>query len=157
MRSDEIIAFLTTFPGTRLIEANGDVFAVHDPDLDYGRRPRQGWATLVTSDVNDAFSDLDRPGVFRLNIGLPAAHFRELFGEPGGHDPTALDVLFPHPVYASSRWVSVLNPDATWPLVRELLVTAHALAGSRSSKTRGRPRSTVGPEATGTGEEDGDG
>ncbi|MEU6696414.1 DUF6194 family protein [Pseudonocardia sp. NPDC046786] len=157
MRSDEILAFLATFPGTRLIEANGDVFAVDDPDLDYERRPRQGWATLVHSDVNDAFSDLDRPGVFRLNIGLPAARFRELFGEPGGHDPAALDVLFPHPVYASSRWVSVLNPDTTWPLVRELLVTAHGFAGSRSSKTRGRTAPTVVPDATGASEEDGDG
>ncbi|BBF99021.1 MULTISPECIES: DUF6194 family protein [Pseudonocardia] len=164
MDSDEIIAFLATFPDTRLIEANGDVFAVHDPDLDYERRPRQGWATVVTSDVNDACSGLDRPGVFRLNIGLPAPRFRELFGEPAEHDPAALDVLFPHPVYASYRWVSVLNPDTTWPVVRELLGAAHGFAvrkhrnaSSRSSTTSGRPLPTVGTDATGTGEEDGDG
>lgn len=128
MNSDEIAALLGHYPDTRLIEANGDVFAIHDPDHDVEQRPRQGWATVVNSDVNDTASDLDRPGVYRLNIGLPTVRYRDLLPTGAEHDPTALDVLFPHPVYASYHWVSVLNPDHTWPSVRELLDEAHAFA-----------------------------
>ncbi|MFP5021028.1 DUF6194 family protein [Pseudonocardia phyllosphaerae] len=129
MDSDEIVAVLGACPGTRLIEANGDVFAIHDPEHDYEQRPRQGWATVVNSDVNDTASDLDRPGVFRLNIGLPKQRFAELFPDAGAvFDPTAPDSLFPHPVYGAYHWVSVINPDTTWPQVRTLLDDAHAFA-----------------------------
>lgn len=155
VHSDDVIAVLATFPHTRLIEANGDIFAVHDPNHDLERRPRQGWATVVRSDVNDTASDLGRPGVYRLNIGLPTRRFRELFPEPEDHDPTALDVLFPHPVYASYHWVSVLNPEATWPLALALLRDAHAFAerkyrnASSRSSTAARPQPpTVGPDPT---------
>ncbi|MEQ3554683.1 DUF6194 family protein [Pseudonocardia nematodicida] len=119
---------LSTYPGTRLIEANGDVFAIHDPDHDYERRPRQGWATIVNSDVNDTASDLDRPGVYRLNIGLPTQRFRETVDPDAAGDPTALDIVMPHPVYAAHHWVCVLNPDTTWPSVRALLDDAHDFA-----------------------------
>ena len=138
MHPDEIVALLGTFPGTRLIEAHGDVFAIHDPDHDYEQRPRQGWATVVHSDAHDTASALDRDGVFRLNIGLPKARHRALFPDGPEHDPTALDVLFPHPVYASYHWVSVINPDTTWPLVRELLDAAHAFAARKHENTARR-------------------
>ncbi len=44
--------------------------------------------------------------------------------------PAALDSLFPHPVYASHGWVSVLNPDTTAPEVRDLITAAHARAAT---------------------------
>lgn len=141
MDVDEIVRVLSAYPGTRLIEANGDVFAVHDPDDDYERRPRQGWATVVNSDVNDTASDLDRPGVYRLNIGLPRRRFAELFPADAGHDTTALDTLFPHPVYAAYHWVGVLNPDSTWPGVRDLLDEAHAFAVRKHENAARRRRS----------------
>ena len=145
MDFDETVALLGTYPDTRLIEANGDVFAIHDPDHDFEERPRQGWATVVNSDVNDSASDLNRRGVFRLNIGLPTARFRELFPDAAAHDPTALDVLFPHPVYASYHWVSVINPDSTWPLVRELLDEAHAFAARKHVNAARRRARTYPP------------
>jgi hypothetical protein len=140
MDSDEIVALLARYPGTRLVEANGDAFAVHDPDDDYDRRPRQGWATVVNSDVNDTASDLDRPGAFRLNIGLPKARFAELFPVAAAHDTTARDTLFPHPVYAAHHWVSVVEPDTTWPRVRALLDDAHAFAVRKHGNATRRRR-----------------
>jgi hypothetical protein len=131
-------AALATYPATRLIEANGDVFAIYDPDHDYEQHPRQGWATVVTSDAYDSASDLERPGAFRLNIGLPRQHFRELIDADAEYDATAMDVLFPHPVYAGYHWVSVLNPDRTWPAVRKLLDEAHAFAARKHDNTARR-------------------
>jgi hypothetical protein len=37
---------------------------------------------LVTSDLYDQFSNLNRPSVFRLNIGIGKQTFRSLFGSP---------------------------------------------------------------------------
>lgn len=122
---------LASYPGTRLLEANGDTFAIHDPRGDLPPERQQSWATLVTSDAYDSASDLDRPGVFRVNLGLPRERFRELVDLEAPHDLTAVDVLLPHPVYGGQNWVCVLNPDETWPVVRELLAEAHAFAARK--------------------------
>ena len=85
------------------------------------------FATLVTSDEYDSASDLDRPGVYRLNIGVSKATFDKIAGSNPKPDHTALDQLMPHPVYAMQHWVSILNPsEATFDrLVRALLDEAH--------------------------------
>jgi hypothetical protein len=140
MDLETVRAALSAFPGTLVVEADGDLFAIHDPDGDYEQNPRHGWATVVTSDAYDSASDLDRPGVYRLNIGLPRARFRELVDPTADHDPTALDVLLPHPVYAGQNWVCVLNPDRTWPLARQLLAEAHAFAVRKHDNTARRRR-----------------
>lgn len=116
------------FPGTDLLEANGDLFCVYDPDRELPDERRMPWATLVESDAYDDASNLDRAGVYRLNIGLPKAEFQKLFPVEGAHDLTILDVVMPHPIYGSQYWVCVLNPDVTWPGVRALLDQAYALA-----------------------------
>jgi hypothetical protein len=128
----------------------GDVFLFYAPD---GEEPdrRFPFATIVTKDYPgfDEASALDRPGVFRLNIGLGKETYRSLFGaQPGqplvgaavhtGHDYAALDRLIPHPVYAPQSWVSVLNPSAaTFASIRPLLIEAHALAGRRHARRTG--------------------
>ena len=117
---------IETVRHTLIVDAGGDLFAIHDPDGTYPQRSRQGWATVVNA--HDSASDLDRPGVDRLNIGLPRARFRALVDPAAEHDLTALDVLLPHPVYAGYHWVCVLNPERTWPAVRQLLAEAHAFA-----------------------------
>ena len=135
---DSIREVLVSFPDTLIVEAGGDLYAIHDPDGDYEQNPRQGWATVMTSDAYDSASDLDRPGVFRLNIGLPRDRFRELVDPAAEFDTTALDSLFPHPVYGTMNWVSVLNPDRTWPLARQLLAEAHAFAVRKHDNTARR-------------------
>jgi hypothetical protein len=120
---------LAAHPGTRIVEAHGDVFALYDPAGDLPPERQHPWATVVTSDnPYDATSVLDRPDVFRLNLGLPKARFRELVDLDADHDPTAIDVLFPHPVYGGQHWLCVLNPRQSWPVVQELLTEAHAFA-----------------------------
>lgn len=134
-----------SFPGTQELEANGDSFFIHDPERDLPPERQIPWATIVTSDAYDRFSDLDRPGIFRLNAGLSKECFHELFPVAADHDPTALDVLMPHPVYGGQYWACVLNPETTWPRTQELLLHAHALAvrkydnAARRRQTRQQP------------------
>jgi hypothetical protein len=128
---DAVREVLAAFPHTLIVEGNGDLYAIYDPDQDYEQRPRHGWATVVTSDAHDSASDLDRPGVYRLNIGLPRDRFREVLDPAARQDPTALDVLLPHPVYGRQNWVCVLNPDRTWPTALRLLGDAHAFAARK--------------------------
>jgi Family of unknown function (DUF6194) len=132
---------LATHPGTRIVEAHGDVFALYDPAGDLPPERQHPWATVVTSDnPYDATSHLDRPEVFRLNFGLPRARFGELVDTAAEHDPSALDVLFPHPVYGGQHWLCVLNPRQTWPTVQELLTEAHAFAARKYDNAARRHR-----------------
>jgi Family of unknown function (DUF6194) len=57
-------------------------------------------------------SDLNRDGVFRLNLGVAKATLDDCFPTGAVVDYTALDTLPPHPVYAKNHWVYVLNPSA---------------------------------------------
>lgn len=133
MREDDVIRHLAGYSGTRILQANGDSFAIHDPDGDLPPERQMPWATVVTSNIHtpdgepwDTASRLDRPGVFRLNLGLPRPAYRELTVSEAA--PDTLDVLLPHPEYAQLGWVCVLNPDGTWPQVAGLLDQAYAFA-----------------------------
>ena len=105
------------------------------------------FATLKAKDGdNDRASNLSRPLVFRLNIGISKPTYRSLFGPPParpaaggivdtGHDFTALDALLPHPVYGWMAWISVLNPSlATFESVKPLLAEAHGMAAAKFRK-----------------------
>ena len=148
MDFDNVSAALAAYPGTRLIEANGDLFAAYDPEGRIQRDPStpwMPWATIVTSNINDSASDLGRAGVFRLNIGLTRHRFTELTDQVEVPDFTAVDVVMPHPVYADYGWVCVLNPDRTWPTVEALLAEAHERAVRKHDNAARRRTATRQP------------
>jgi hypothetical protein len=113
----------------------------------YGSGRKYPFATLSTKDDDsDRASNLDRPSVFRLNIGVSKETYRSLFGPPPsnpyppagcvvetGHDFSGLDQLMPHPIYAGFAWVCVLSPsEATFQhQVRPLLDEAYEMATKR--------------------------
>jgi hypothetical protein len=111
----------------------GDSFFFYDPAGDIPDNRRFPFATIVVHDYEgfDTASDLNRDGVFRLNVWIG----RDLVGEvveDADADPVTLDVVLPHPVYAAQGWVSILNPgeghaDQVWSLLR----TAHERAVER--------------------------
>src|SRR5262252_3664632 len=112
----------------------GDTFFIYDPDRNLEGTKRFPFATIVIKDYGDFDnrSNLDRPGVFRLNIGLSKKTYDSLFPAGGDHDFTALDKLMPHPVYGINHWVSVLNPsDATFESLQPLLAEAYGIAVRR--------------------------
>jgi Family of unknown function (DUF6194) len=105
---DEITGWITaTYPDSVVAEAMGATFF----SLDEKQWPN--FATIVTTDEHDMGnpSDLARPGVFRLNIGVGKATFERLTSDATDPDYAALDRILPHPVYAKQRWVAILNPS----------------------------------------------
>jgi hypothetical protein len=110
---------------------------------------------MVTKDYGDFdnASNLNRPSVFRLNIGVSKETYRSLFGpkftgrggppapSPGsavatGHEFTALDQILPHPIYAPQSWVSILNPsdETCQSRVQPLLADAYDQAVRKYGK-----------------------
>lgn len=126
----EIRAFVLGFEGVTVHETSPDYFFFA------GAGQKFPFATIVThDDAYDGASALDRDGVFRLNMPADKPTFSALFPaitsrrelEAAGLDYQALDTLFPHPLYGRMRWVSIINPDTTWPQCRHLLEAARQL------------------------------
>jgi len=120
----EIISWITDrYPDAVIAEAMGATFFSLDP------RHWPNFATIVTTDEHDMGtpSDLARPGVFRLNVGVGKATFERLVGDMAEPDYAALDRILPHPVYAKQRWIAILNPSRRSfdEVVKPLLDEAH--------------------------------
>jgi len=145
---DTIIRYVTdTFTGVDVARPTdgpgaGDTFFIYDPQHDLDPKRQFPFATIVTKDYGDFdnASQLNRPNVFRLNIGVSRDTFRALFGYAPGEDSTesaaydfaALDQLMPHPVYAPQSFVCVLNPGAeSFEVVKPLLAEAYSMAAAR--------------------------
>jgi hypothetical protein len=148
MDQDAIIHYITdTFTGLDILRPTdgpgaGDTFIYYDPQRDRDPARTLPFATIVTKDYGefDNTSQLNRPDVFRLNVGVRRDTFRALFGYAPGEDSTqssdydfaALDRLMPHPVYAPQSWVCVLNPSAeTFEAVKPLLADAYTRAATQ--------------------------
>jgi len=121
-----------------------------DPQRNLDPAHRLPFATIVTKDYGD-FDDashLNRPDVFRLNIGVSRDTFRALFGpapsaesdQSTPYDFAAVDRLMPHPVYAPQSFVCVLNPSAeTFEAVKPLLADAYARVATRHASRQATP------------------
>ena len=138
-----------TYPGVDVVIASpgdgspevawGDSFFIYDPGRKLDANRKFPFATIVTKDYEnfDIASDLNRPDVFRLNIGVSKQTYQSLFSEEAedGHDFTALDRLLPHPVYGQNHWVCVLSPsEATFQALQPLLAEAYDIVVKRHSR-----------------------
>src|SRR6266487_2507561 len=125
-----------TFAGVETATNLGYTFFFYGPDR------MLPFATIATADnEGDRVSNLDRPGVFRLHIGVSKPTFQSLFGtgkvDVSTYDFTALDTIMPHPDYAPQSWICVLNPsDTTFHKLRPLLSEAYELAVRRASRRK---------------------
>jgi hypothetical protein len=155
MNENQITQYIIErFEGVRVVDAWGDTFFFYNPNED---APDEFYfATLKSSDDEyDNMSKLNRPSVFRLNIGIGKESYRTLFGAPpsrhakqsgepegsdtNSYDFTALDQLLPHPVYGRMHWVCVLNPSKeSFESVKPLLEEAYALAVKKYERQRTR-------------------
>ncbi|AZT92429.1 DUF6194 family protein [Brevibacterium aurantiacum] len=119
----------------------GDHFFYYAPD---GQTPQQGqpFATFVTKDYpDDALSELDRAGRWRLNIHVGRHRFVLLTGEEPRlsrdvsgtvWDFAATDTVIPHPVYRAQGWIAVVTPSRdSLAVIVSLLEQAHADAKRR--------------------------
>ncbi len=153
MNESEMSQYITeTFEGVDVVTDSGNSFFFYNPDSNVPPDHRFPFVTLVTNDLYDQFSHLNRPSVFRLNIGIGKQTFRSLTGSPSlpsgtnsvansgenesSYDFTALDQIMPHPVYGRMLWVCVLNPskETFETKVRPLLAEAYHLAVSKRKR-----------------------
>jgi hypothetical protein len=92
---------------------------------------------------NDRSARLSRAGIYRLAFAITPSTFVRLFGDiparPAkgeavalrAYDPTRVDELMPHPVYAWMSWIQILAPTpvrfaSLRPLLEESLDSARA-------------------------------
>ncbi len=136
---------LETYPETDLATIPGGSFFSLDPERHF-----PNYVTLVTADDDyDRFSQLDREGVFRVNVGSLSKETFARHVPPGSPEPdyTSFDRVLPHPVYAAQRYLSVVNPsDATW---RDVLIPLIAEAHDRLAAQRARHAPAGGEEDAG--------
>jgi len=124
---------LDTFSGVETTENFGYTFFF------FGSERMLPMASIASSDNEyDRVSNLDRPDVFRLNLGISRETFRSLFGgrlDLNSYDFTALDTLMPHPHYSQQYYVCILNPSkSNSEMVKRLLKEAYELAVTRENK-----------------------
>src|SRR5262245_32222224 len=146
MTMDEILAYVTDHcADVEVVIASeengaprvswGDAFCTYVPGDADRTRARMPFATVVTQDYEgfDMASNLDRDGVFRLNVSVGRRAFDTVLGpdwQQRTYDSAALDVVMPHPVYAAQGWVSILNPSHR-ATVERLIPDAYARAVNR--------------------------
>jgi hypothetical protein len=156
MDQEAIIQYIQeTFEGLDILRPTdgvgaGDTFIYYDPRRDLDPARRLPFATIVVKDYGeyDNSSQLDRPGVFRLNIGVGRDAFRDLFGYAPGEEPppgtaysyAAFDQIMPHPLYAAQSYICVLNPSSeTFEAVKPLLAKAYAIVVRRHASRHTQP------------------
>lgn len=137
---------LDTCAGTNHVVNAGDHFFIYDPERNLPPNKQMPFATLVTADNWDNASNLNRPGVFRLNVGISKSTYHHLFGPTPagptdgrvaetGHDYTKLDELMPHPIYCRQFWVCVLNPsEKTFEKIKPMLAEAYEIVVTRNAQ-----------------------
>jgi len=128
MTLDEIQDYLKKLPNVSTTENFGYRFFCYATDQ---VRP---FVSLIESDNDyDRISDLNRAGVFRLNIGVSQNTFKALFpGDEQKWDYTELNKFMPHHEYASHHFICVLNPTGNiLAQTLQFIDEAHALAKSR--------------------------
>jgi hypothetical protein len=86
-----------TYPETDIIEMGGAWFFSLDPEKHW-----PNYATIVTDDDHDTASNLSRPGVYRLNLGLDRATFERVVAAEPEPDYTAFDRVPPTPSTVAS-------------------------------------------------------
>ncbi len=136
---------LAHLEGTVLVESWGERGVFYNP----GGVLKRGVYVLTVKEkdgANDKASNLNRPGVYRVNLGLRRETYRRLFGPAPARPPkggavdvpvdfTALDVLIPHPVYAWMGWIAVLNPSAeTFEIMKPLIQESYEFAKEKFAR-----------------------
>jgi hypothetical protein len=125
---------MNTFAGVETMTTLGYTFFF------YGSDRMLPFTTIATTgNEYERVSNLDRPGVFRLNIGVGKQTFQSLFGagkvDVSAYDFTVLDTIMPHPDYAPQSWICVLNPsDATFRKLQPWLSEAYERAVRRATR-----------------------
>ena len=148
MKPDEILKYcLENLEGSVLVESWGEKGIFYNP----GNVLKRGVYILTVKEKdgdNDKGSDLDRPGIYRVNLGVRRNTFIKMFGtvpkrpEAGRivemeYNFSAVDEILPHPVYAWMSWICVLNPsEDTFEILKPYIQEAYEYAKEKFAKRK---------------------
>ena len=148
MTPDEILQYcLDTLEETVLVNSWGERGIFYNPE----NKLKRGIYVLTIKEKdgdNDKGSNLDRDGVYRVNIGLRKTTFQKMYGyipaRPAAGeivdmdcDFTATDTILPHPVYAWMSWISILNPSIdTFQRLQTLIRESYEYAKEKFKKRK---------------------
>ena len=128
-------------------ETWGEVGVFYNPDL----KLKKGVYVLTIKEKdgkNDSGSNLDRAGIFRVNIGVRKTTFIKLFGTLPAraaagelvdmpYDFGSMDTILPHPVYAWMGWISIINPSKhTFEELKVFIQESYDYAKEKYSKRK---------------------
>jgi hypothetical protein len=123
-------ALTTRFSGIIAKQSWGETALFYNPDHALPNGVYFGTVKEQNGE-NDQASRLERPGVFRFNVGIGTEAYTRRFGPKPtrppkgqvvatGHDFSSLDMVLPHPIYAWMGWICILSPskaslEGLWP------------------------------------------
>ncbi|NOK62851.1 MAG: hypothetical protein GFH27_549293n248 [Chloroflexi bacterium AL-W] len=132
MNQPEVEAFVTKLDNVQQEETFGYTFFFVGDDH------RLPFVTIGCSDNEfDDVSNLNREGVFRINIGVSKKTYEALLANSDSEaiDYAVLDVFLPHPHYSKQHFVCILNPtQKNVDITKHLIVEAHSIAEIRFQK-----------------------
>ena len=148
MESEEILNYcLEHLEGTVSVSSWGEKGIFYHPD----NRLKRGIYILTIKEKdgeNDKVSNLDRDGVYRVNLGVRKQTFINMFStipkRPAkgcvvdmDYDFTETDRIIPHPVYAWMGWLCVLNPsNKTFGKLKPFIDEAYEYAKEKYRKKK---------------------
>ena len=148
IKPDEIIQYcLENLDGAVNVDSWGEKGIFYNPH----KTLKRGVYILTIKEQdgeNDRSSDLNREGVYRINIGVRKDTFQQMFKEipkrPAkgetvnmDYDFTTIDKIIPHPVYAWMGWICCLNPtEETFNELRPLIQEAYEYAKEKYQKRK---------------------
>lgn len=149
MKPEEIIEYCKkNLQEVCIVESWGETGVFYNPQNKFKR----GVYVLTIKEKdgdNDKASNLDRPDIYRLNIGVSKntflRHFAKIPVRPpkGGvidmdWDFTQTGILMPHPVYGWMSWVCILNPTVEQfnSSLKELIAEAYELGKNKAKKRK---------------------
>lgn len=129
MNQSELEAFVAVLENVQREENWGTIFFFVGDDH------RIPFVSITDADNEyDSVSNLNREGVFRVNIGLSKETFKLLVGESEADnvDYSVLNIFMAHPHYAKQRFVCILNPSGeNAERTKQLILEAHTIVASR--------------------------
>lgn len=135
MKQTDFEAFVNGLPNVQSEEKFGYSFFF------VGSDHRLPFVTTTDSDNEyDDVSNLDREGVYRLNIGVSKETFNDLVSDQldGDVDYAMLNVFLPHPHYSRQHFVCILNPAGdNVEKTKQLINEAHSIADKRLQRKKG--------------------
>jgi hypothetical protein len=132
MNQTEIETFIESLENVNRTENYGYIFYL------IGDEQMLTFTTIANTDNEyDSVSNLNRDGVYRINIGVSRETFNTLFPKslPEPIDYTTLNTFLPHPDYAKQNFICILNPTGdNIEKTKQLIQEAHTIATTRHQR-----------------------